>query len=356
MARLFLNPHIFFVVRDQCLYVWNYQTDEQFSLELKFLRRLLYWSACSLEDTVITSTDQQLLQYHLLLDEHPATEGWVWDERARIFFEGTKLLPQALAHISESEWLANYMKLSAELPLPQREVPLGEAISLPPFDSQRFANINFYEVIMKRRTSRNFTSEALSLFDVSQLLWITFGAVHNWQHVVSPQFHIEGLFQRTSPSGGGLHPTDAYIVACHVTGLQKGIYYYHCSNHQLIFISPLPAAFRLSDYLVGQFWANELPLGAFCVTDFSVMWDKYTDARALRVALMDVGHLSQTFLLSSTAMNLCSWLSGAFEDDKVHALLGLSKGYLAPLLFLGAGYGQHNPIPAAGVAMENQSY
>ena len=187
------------------------------------------------------------------------------------------------------------------------------------------------------------------------MLYVTFGFIQKWNDVLDSELQVTGLFRRTSPSGGSLHPTDGYLLVKNVTGLKSGIYFYDSQNHHLIYQNSLPDDFLFSQYLIGQFWADKLPFGVFCVSDFSMIWSKYPDARALRVGFMDVGHLSQTFLLSATALGLNTWLTGAFEDNKVHQLLNLPFDYHAPLLFLGAGKGNNNPIPSVFERMEGQT-
>jgi nitroreductase len=60
---------------------------------------------------------------------------------------------------------------------------------------------------------------------------------------------------------------------------------------------------------------------------------------------MDVGHVSQTFQLSTTAHGLQTWITGAFNDDKISKILNINSREESPMFFLGAGRGNGHSIP-----------
>jgi SagB-type dehydrogenase family enzyme len=80
------------------------------------------------------------------------------------------------------------------------------------------------------------------------------------------------------------------------------------------------------------------------VARFDKIWWKYPHSRSYRLALLDVGHLSQTFHLACAAHSLKSWLTGVFYDDELARRLQLDGTREAVLLTVGAGHG-----PATGV-------
>jgi len=83
------------------------------------------------------------------------------------------------------------------------------------------------EALARRRSVRQFTPEALSERELSQLLWAAQGITH-----------AEGL--RTAPSAGALYPLELYVVSA------GGFYRYKARPHQLIRLSDrnLRAAMR----------------------------------------------------------------------------------------------------------------
>ena len=46
------------------------------------------------------------------------------------------------------------------------------------------------------------------------------------------------FLKKTSPSGGGLHPMEAYLIVQHVDGVAPGLYHYQAGEHAL---EPMPA-------------------------------------------------------------------------------------------------------------------
>jgi hypothetical protein len=55
------------------------------------------------------------------------------------------------------------------------------------------------------------------------------------------------------------------------------------------------------------------------------------------MAFVEAGHLSQSFQLVATALGLNTWLTGAFADQQVEALLSLAGSAEQPLFFVGCG-------------------
>jgi hypothetical protein len=87
----------------------------------------------------------------------------------------------------------------------------GDIIKLPePLDS---GEISVEEALLERRSIRNYKDEALTLAEISQLLWAA-------QGITDPGGY------RTAPSAGALYPLEVYVVTGNVEGLQAGIYKY----------------------------------------------------------------------------------------------------------------------------------
>src|SRR3989338_3005562 len=71
------------------------------------------------------------------------------------------------------------------------------------------------EVLALRRSRRSFTSESLSVDQLSQLLWAAAGVTSR-----------EGF--RTAPSAGALYPLEVYVVSLH------GVEHYEPADHALV--------------------------------------------------------------------------------------------------------------------------
>ncbi|WP_084009967.1 SagB/ThcOx family dehydrogenase [Pandoraea oxalativorans] len=163
-----------------------------------------------------------------------------------------------------------------------------------------------------------FLNRPVSLQDVADTLWTTFGAVHGSSRTDLSQLGMRSVgYRRTSPSGGSMQPSEPFLVALNVSGLSPGVYHYRSIRHELSYVGDAPSDDTVCRLLCGQTVAKELAYGVFVTSRFDKLWWKYPHSRAYRVALMDVGCLAQTFQLVSTALGIQSWATGYFIDTDV---------------------------------------
>lgn len=130
---------------------------------------------------------------------------------------------------------------------------------------------------------------------LSKLLFYAFGETGSQT--------IDGVGEfplKTSPSGGGRHPTEAYVAAFDVDGIEQGLYHYSVGCHDL---ERVAAASDAAEALE----SDRIEDAAFAVVLTSVvarqMW-KYRDPRAFRVPHHDAGHLMETVRLLCRANDL----------------------------------------------------
>ncbi len=201
--------------------------------------------------------------------------------------------------------------------------PDVERISLPEPDHAGFP---FEEVLRQRRSARQYGEEALSLRQVSQLLFAAQG--------ITGEFR--GISLRTAPSAGALYPIEVYMIAHDVKGLEPGVYHYAPDKHALEKLVSGDLRGMISDIGLTQ----ESLKSAGAVLVFSAIFDrtrsKYGD-RGLRFVYLEAGHVSQNVLLQSTSLGLNAVPIGAFFDDELNALLGLDGVAEAALLILAIG-------------------
>ena len=87
-----------------------------------------------------------------------------------------------------------------------------------------------YDALEKRKTTRMFDRVCpVTLDQISTVLYYVFGC--HGTATVSPPDVI--AIKRTSPSGGGLHPIEAYPLIINVDGLDPGLYHYRVEDHSL---------------------------------------------------------------------------------------------------------------------------
>lgn len=174
-----------------------------------------------------------------------------------------------------------------------------------------------------RYTGRNYDPAAwLSLATASRLLQRTFGA----QQVRGIAEDTAAL-KKTSPSGGSLHPIEAYLLVQRVEGVSTGFYHYHPVAHALEPLGELtPDAARAHalDFVAGQAWFADAPLLVVLAPRWRRNFWKYRNhAKAHRAIMMDAGHLSQTFYLLAAEAGLPAFITAAVNEMDIATALGL---------------------------------
>jgi len=205
----------------------------------------------------------------------------------------------------------------------------GSKKSLP---KRIFPDCEFVNVLLARKTHRQFSNGNLKLETLSQLLSLVWGITSEARSSVFGQ-----LLYKTSPSGGARHPGEVYVMALRVHGLKPGIYHYHPQGHHLTRLDSLITADKAYLYCAGQPHARDAAALFLMTAVFGrTMW-KYRNARAYRVVLLDAGHLCQTFCLVSTWLGLAPFCTAAIKDTLIEKDLGID-GVSESILYV-AGVG-----------------
>jgi SagB-type dehydrogenase family enzyme len=150
-----------------------------------------------------------------------------------------------------------------------------------------------------------------------------------------------GLFGRlatkTSPSGGALHPIEAYVIAWNVAGLPAGLYHYDVAANELRRLKRGHFRGQAVRAASGQRWVGRA--GFICVMTavFARTAWKYQLENAYRILWLDAGHLAQTFCLLATARGLGSFTTAALQETYIEKLLGLDGIREFPVYLCGAG-------------------
>ena len=163
------------------------------------------------------------------------------------------------------------------------------------------------------------------------------------------------VLKKTSPSGGALHPTEAYLIVRQVEGIAPGLYHYRAADHALqplefdLEASPGDARHQAGseknalDYLAwiavgGQQWFADAHVLVALAPRFARNFWKYRNhPKAYRVAILDVGHLSQTLLITATELGLGSFITAAINEVDIERAFGLTSYVDGPLAVCGFG-------------------
>lgn len=192
-------------------------------------------------------------------------------------------------------------------------------------------------LLARRLTCRNFDpATALPLAQLATVLRVVFGAVATRE--LAPGIRA---VKKHVPSGGALHPVEAYLIAQRVDGLAPGLYHYHVGDHALEPL-PDPADAGLADLamaaVAGQDWFARAPVLVVLVARFRRNHWKYRNhAKAYRVMLLDAGHLAQTFALAAAELGLGAFVTAAINEVDLERAFALDAMAEGPLGVLGLG-------------------
>lgn len=207
-------------------------------------------------------------------------------------------------------------------PLPPHAWRREDALARSPLPIEPLDDA-FATTLRARRTTRHFRTEvALPLADFTRVLYGTFGTLG--AETLAPDMVA---LRRTSASGGGLHPIDAYPLVINVEGLAPGVYHYESDTHALALLQPLArerARALASALTIGQEYFAEAHALVFHVARLDRHHWKYRrHPKAYKAVLLDSGHLSQTFYLLAAERGLGAFYTAAINDADVAALLKL---------------------------------
>ncbi|RZQ61705.1 SagB/ThcOx family dehydrogenase [Amycolatopsis suaedae] len=258
------------------------------------------------------------------------SEWAAWSEEARFFHFGTK----DAAYIGDDEEhraAAAAVALAAGPPPPIfKSYPDAPLVRLP----RAFLPLrrDFDEVLLARRTHREFTSEPVTLRELATVLHYAF----------APMYFVDAreygtLLMRTSPGGGARHELEPYIGVLDVEGVAPGLYHYNAELHALELIDPAFDRAAVDRLAFGQRMAVDAGFVVFLTAMIKRTTYKYKHPRTLRMIMLDAGHLAQTFDLVTTAVGLGPFQTAAFRDSEVETALGVDGIGETALYLLGAG-------------------
>gem|GEM_PF-61620 len=211
---------------------------------------------------------------------------------------------------------------SHERPEPPAEKPIpagARRIALVPPSNIHLGSMSVREAIAARRSARDFTEAALSLEELSYLLWAT-------QGVTAVQRDDAGAIVqrfRAAPSGGARYPLETYLAINRVAGLAAGLYRYLPNDHQLVLVREDP---QLGAQVQAACYGMPAVGGAAVVfiwaaVPYRAEW-KYTYL-AHRMIAMEAGHVCENLYLAaeSCGTGCCAALS--YHQPRMDELLGI---------------------------------
>jgi putative peptide maturation dehydrogenase len=180
-----------------------------------------------------------------------------------------------------------------------------------------------YRALLARRTTRAFDVDAaMTAQQLGTVLHWVFGCHGYGRNVADVE-----CIKRTSPSGGALHPIEAYPVVTAVDGVAQGIYHYDGRRHVLEPVSALDSAdgrALASRFMAGQHYFGDAQVSIVLTARFYRNHWKYRGhQKAYPGILMDAAHLSQTLYLVATELGLGAFVTLAVNGRDIEERLGL---------------------------------
>jgi SagB-type dehydrogenase family enzyme len=256
-----------------------------------------------------------------------ALGGWTaWNPAAGLFHLSTKDVAYARDGSVDRYLVRNLDR--DPVPSPLKRYPKADQLRLPAAETSG----EFPGVLLDRRTWRSFAKRPLALSELATLLGLTWKA-QRWLDLGA----VGRMPLKTSPSGGGRHPIEAYVLAPNVDGLRRGLYHYRPDIHALERLSDGATRKTIVRYLADQWWFGNASVLVLMTAVFPRVQWRYRFPRAYRAVLVEAGHFCQTFCLVATWLGLAPFCSLAFKDSLIERDLGIDGVTESVLYAAGAG-------------------
>ena len=202
----------------------------------------------------------------------------------------------------------------AETPTSPWEVRLPEP--------REVSDTSIEEALLNRRSIRDYTGGALTLEEVSQLLWAA-------QGTTSPKGY------RTAPSALAIYTLETYLVVGDVENLSEGVYRYKSAEHMLVMVLEGDYRPQLTRASVGQYFVE----GGAAYILFTGVYERITvmtGEQGVMYVHMEVGHAAQNVYLQAVALGLGTVVNGGIDADRIREILQLPESE-TPLYFMPVG-------------------
>lgn len=198
-------------------------------------------------------------------------------------------------------------------PLERPIEPGAELIPLPAHTEAGAGGQTLADAINQRRSVRNYSGTALTMPELSWLLWCCQGVQQ-----AEPKYTM-----RTVPSAGARHAFETYVLVNRVDGLKGGLYRYPALHNALVAVDLSPGvAGTLTAACLGQGMVAASAVTVFWAAELERMYFRYGE-RGYRYLHLDAGHACQNLYLAAEAIGCGVCAIAAFGDEAANEALGL---------------------------------
>jgi len=240
----------------------------------------------------------------------------IFHESSKDLAKGHPLIP-ADSNEWPDEWKTTYYKAYPRLP----KINLDDS---PP-------SVDFFDLIKKRRSRRNFGRTPITKQEISLLLKYSCGNTGPLE---------SSRHRRAQASGGARFPIEVYPIIFRPStdsasspqarsgqapggdGLKAGLYHYNVKDHALDVLWDR----EFSDEDIGQIftypWVKDAAIGIVMTAVFWRNQNKYGE-RGYRYILLEAGHIGQNMYLVSEALGLKCCALGGTRDENLEKLIDI---------------------------------
>ncbi len=205
-------------------------------------------------------------------------------------------------------------KLGVDVPALQKPYPEGASlIGLAAPADFTMGTMPVIEAIRLRQSWRKYRPTALTMEELSYLLWATQGV----KSILKDGYAT----RRTVPSGGSRHPFETYLAVQRVESLAAGLYRYLAIEHKLLLVNEDPEIGAKISEGCADFALESAVTFIWTTVPYRSEW-RYGPL-APKLIAQDSGHVCQNLYLACAAIHAGTCAVGAYNQAKMDALLGV---------------------------------
>jgi SagB-type dehydrogenase family enzyme len=253
-------------------------------------------------------------------EEHVQAQWGRWGPAARHFHFAVRT-PAGVRYASHEDDVAAMRARSLERrpPTVAKVHPDRPIVTVAPaaHDVSGWHRPQLVDALRHRRSVRRFDDQPVSAEELVTILQLAGGIVD-----AIPDSGAGPAVFKTSPAAGAWHPIELYVEAREVDGLAPGVYHFAPTRGGLEDLGREVLGGNARETLGGQAWLADAPaLLIYTAVIERSQW-RYETGRAYRDVLIGLGHVSQTVLLTATAMGLGAVFATAVCDEELERHVG----------------------------------
>lgn len=170
------------------------------------------------------------------------------------------------------------------------------------------------DLLEVRRSTREYSTNPVGL---NELATILFWSVGNTEYKT-------GGDHRPFPSGGRKYPTEAYVIALNIEGIDAGVYHYNARIHVLEQLRTGSYQDEVTTTFGYPFVRNAAAV--LCLTFVKSRPIRKYGGLAYKLGLLEAGHVGQNVYLTANALGVGSCSLAGGDQAETYEMLGIDGG------------------------------